>query len=329
MKPTSLIILDKERTISASGNKILIYNKNKLLRTVPSLIIEDIIVHIENNLHENFLKLCSKNKIPVHFVNKNLRYYGTFCTGNSKNIFLREKQYYKRLDDDFVLDFSLRIVIGKRNSQLWVLRTLDKETGLPNINFEKIYSKSELLGIEGTIAQNYWFQFGKLIKNDDFNFIRRTKNPPRDEINSLLSYGYTLLVSKIITNILITGLDPYFGFYHELNYRRPSLALDFMEEFRPIAVDKFVLNLVNKRIITKNDFENYYGVMFLKKQAKGVFIKRWMDWWLKKEFYSKQFKKKLTLSELSMTQIKIFIKTLTGELKNYIPLDMKGSICAS
>lgn len=327
MNLTSLIILDKNRTISASENKILIYNNNKLLKSIPILVVEDVLLHIENNLNENFLKLCSKNKIPIHFINKNFKYYGTFYTGNSRNIFLREKQYYKRLDDDFVLDFSSKIIIGKRNSQLWILKTLDKKATLPNVNFNNIHSKSELLGIEGAIAQNYWSKFGKLIKNKDFTFERRTKNPPRDEINSLLSYGYTLLVSKIITNILITGLDPYFGFYHELNYRRPSLALDFMEEFRPIAVDKFVLNLVNKRIINKDDFENYYGVMLLKSKARSKFIKEWMGWWFRKNFYSRQFKKKMTLSELSLNQIKIFTKTLVGELKSYIQLNLSGSIC--
>ncbi len=326
MNKNSLVILDKNKTISANNYQVRIYNENNLVKSLPVGLIQDVIIHIDNNIKPSFFKLCSKLKIPIHFINKNGKYYGLYYVGNSKNIFLRESQYKKRLDIDFVVNFSKAIVIGKRNSQLWVLKSIDKKANLPNINFNDLYSKDSILGIEGTIAQSYWAKFSSIIKNKDFKFIHRTKNPPRDEINSLLSYGYVLLVSKTITNLLLVGLDPFMGFYHEINYKRPSLALDMMEEFRPIAVDKFVLNLINNRRIKKEDFENHYSVYFLKKKPRTFFIKEWLDWWYKKQFYIKQFKEKLTLNELSLYQIRILAKALVGELENYVPLNIRGSI---
>lgn len=329
MNKNSLVILDKNRIISASNFQIRIYDSKKLIKTIPSYLIQDVVLHIDNNIKPSFLKLCSKLKIPIHFINKNGKYYGSYFNGNSKNILLREAQYNRRLDSNFVLNLSLNIVIGKRNSQLWVLKSIDRKLDLPNINLNNSlnnsYSKNIILGIEGTIAQSYWSKFGLLIKNKDFTFYNRVKNPPRDEINSLLSYGYVLLLSKIITNLLIVGLDPFMGFYHETNYRRPSLALDMMEEFRPIAVDKFVLNLINNRRIKKEDFENYYGVYFLKKGPRLFFIKEWLNWWYKKQFYVKKMRERLTLNELSLYQIRILAKTLVGEIENYIPLNIRGS----
>ncbi|MCS7183769.1 MAG: CRISPR-associated endonuclease Cas1 [Patescibacteria group bacterium] len=323
---TSVIILDKEKTISASNKKILVYDGKKIIKSTPVFIVEDIIIHIDNNIKGNLLKICSKYKIPTHFISKNLKYYGTFMIANSKNILLREVQYSKRLNSEFSLNISKKFIIGKRNSQLWVLKSLDKSSDLPNIKIDDIKDKNQLLGIEGFIALKYWEQFSYLIKNKEFTFKSRTKNPPYDEVNSILSYGYVLLLSKIITNINLVGLDPYFGFYHEINYRRPSLALDLMEEFRPLAVDKLILNLLNKKIIKKEYFENYHGIFILKRNKQYFFVKKWMDWWFNKKFYVKSLKNSYTLSELSLRQIRNFAKYLVGDINEYEPLNFIGSI---
>jgi len=325
MDTIPVYILDKNRTISASGDKILVYVNDKLARSIPIFKVSDLISHIDNTIKPNALKLCTKYKIPIHFVNKLGLYYGTYLQPTSKNIFLREAQYTKRLDEKFTINFCKKLILGKYKNQLWLLKKYNKNAILPEPNFENIYDKSSILGIEGSIAQSYWRQFGNLIKNNDFSFRFREKNPPRDPINSLLSYGYTLLVTRIITNILLVGLDPYFGFYHENNYRRPSLALDLMEEFRPVAVDLFVVLLVNKRKIAVSDFENYFGCIFLKKSAKSLFVKEWFKWWFEKKFYIKKFRKEFSLNELSQIQTRKFAKVLVNELNEYSPLDFTGT----
>lgn len=325
MEKISLIILDKEKVISGSSTQLRVYDKNKLIRSCPIFRISDLIVHIDNLIRPNAFKLCTKNKIPIHFINKTGFYYGSFLQPTSRNIFLREAQYLKRLNKDFVLEFSKQIIKGKHKNQLWVLKKYQKDLHLPKPDFKNITDKSQILGIEGSIAQVYWRKFGSLIKNPNFSFRFREKRPPRDPINSLLSYGYTLLTTRFITIILSVGLDPFFGFYHENNYKRPALALDLMEEFRPIAVDLFVLHLVNKRRLKKEDFENYFGFVVLKKKAQSFFIKEWLKWWFEKKFYVKRLKSEFTLNQLAEIQTRKLAKVLVEEIKEYQPLDFTGS----
>ncbi len=325
MEKIPLIILDKKKVVSASSSKILIYNNNKLLKSFPLFRISDLVVHIDNVLKPNVFKWCSKNKIPIHFINKLASYYGTYLQPNSKNIFLREAQYSKRKDKDFVLYLSKQIILGKSKNQAWVVKKYSGENKLPSFNLDALQDKSQILGVEGSIAQCYWREFSKFIKNDKFEFRFRDKNPPIDPVNSLLSYGYTLLVSRIITNILLVGLDPYFGFYHENHYRRPALALDLMEEFRPIAVDLLVLQLINKRRIKPEDFERDLGYVILKKNTRSFFVKEWLRWWFEKKFFIKKLKSEFTLNELSQVQVRKLAKLLVGEIKEYNPLDLTGS----
>jgi CRISPR-associated protein Cas1 len=325
MEKIPLVILDKNRVITSNSNQVKIYDYKTKIRDCPIFKISDIVVHIDNNLKPNIFKTASKHQIPIHFINKNGKYYGSFITGSSKNIFLRELQYRKRLDENFRLAISKKFITGKYNSQNWLLTKYDKNLKLPEVSLiESAEDINNLLGIEGSIANVYWKAFAKLIKNEHFKFNHRSKNPPRDYVNSLLSYGYTLLTTRMISIILKVGLDPYFGFYHENNYRRPSLALDLMEEFRPIAVDKIVLNLINKRQLNPDDFENYFGIPLLKKSSRSYFIKNWLSWWFKEKFYFKSYKNSFTLEELAEIQARKLVKVLTKEIDNYEPLNFKN-----
>jgi CRISPR-associated protein Cas1 len=111
-----------------------------------------------------------------------------------------------------------------------------------------------LRGYEGIAARNYFAAFKYLVKNDDFVFDGRNKRPPKDEMNALLSLGYTLLMSQMLSKTYLVGLDPYYGSLHSLEYGRQSLVLDIMEEFRPF-IDDLVLTLVNRREISKAHFK--------------------------------------------------------------------------
>jgi CRISPR-associated protein Cas1 len=111
-----------------------------------------------------------------------------------------------------------------------------------------------VLGIEGFASTLYYSAFKTVLKQD-LGFRARVRRPPRDPVNSLLSFGYTLLVYGVQAAIRTVGLDPFLGFLHSTEYSKPSLALDLMEEFRPIVIDSVVLKVVNSRILTQEDFE--------------------------------------------------------------------------
>lgn len=318
MEERSVVILDKNKIVSASSGQIRIYDDQKrLLRSIPIFLVGELLVHIENKITSSLLKKCSRFKIPIHLIDKTGRYHGSFLIGNGKNIFLREQQYLKRKDLEFVLSFSKSLVLQKILNQATILKSMRKNLSTLIENFHKITTKGTLLGVEGKAANYYWKSFGSLIKTKDFKFISRSKNPPKDEINSLLSYGYALLASKMVSLLFQMGLDPYFGFYHEINYRRPSLALDFMEEFRPLAVDKLVIYLVNKRIIQKGDFQDYHGIFFLKGKPKNIFVKKWLEWWFEKKFFIENLKKSMTLQEIALSRIKNFSRMLIDEKIEY------------
>jgi CRISPR-associated protein Cas1 len=134
-------------------------------------------------------------------------------------------------------------------------------------------------GIEGYGSALYYNAFKSLLRQD-LGFRARVRRPPRDPVNSLLSFGYTLLVYDIQAAIRTVGLDPFLGFLHSTEYSKPSLALDVMEEFRPIIVDSIVLRIVNTRVLTNKDFElstERTGMVRMKQEAVKTFLQHYEE----------------------------------------------------
>jgi len=132
------------------------------------------------------------------------------------------------------------------------------------------------MGKEGAAFQAYFSAFGKIFKSTGkgFTFKKRTRRPPKDPLNAMLSFGYTLLLNDVLLILEQTGLDPYLGFLHAPEYGRPSLALDIMEEFRPVIVDSLVIRMVSKNIVKYEDFigiesEGKKGVYLSKEKIKS------------------------------------------------------------
>lgn len=312
----TMFVLAKDAELSARGAQFRVKTGEEV-RSIPVVKTLDIVAHNAVKIGPAAVMLASKNNIPIHYVNNRGDYYGTFSNGLGANIFLRKRQYERRNDSVFVLDAVHNIVAGKRNNQQWVLDSLASGKTLPTV--DRANALESYLGQEGKIAALYWNYFPSLVKNDDFEFGGRTKRPPSDEINALLSFGYVLLVNRITSLLLYVGLDPYLGFYHQDFYKRPALALDLMEEWRPIAVDKLVLTLVNRREIKKEDFVREGPMIRLVPKARNGFIAKWYAEWSKREFQSRQYKTDATLANFCEWQCRKFSKAITGELGRYEP----------
>jgi CRISP-associated protein Cas1 len=134
---------------------------------------------------------------------------------------------------------------------------------------------NQLRGYEGAIAKRYFEALGQLIANPVFSLTERTRRPPKDPVNSLLSFGYTLLFNNVMSLILTEGLNPYLGNLHRSERKEPHLAFDLMEEFRAPVVDSLVMMLVNKKILRPTDFTypNAEGGVYLEPEARRVFLK--------------------------------------------------------
>lgn len=194
------------------------------------------------------------------------RFRGRIIGRGSRNAAVRLEQYRRSLDPAFRLAFARSIARGKIANQRALLLQAQREIADDQVadalarmrlladGLGSVTTLDELRGKEGAAASAYFGVFGKTIRNPVFSFDGRTRRPPRDPVNACLSFGYSVLGSVIESAVLAAGLDPLLGFLHEVEYGRPSLMLDLLEEFRAPMVDAVTIRLINRRQLGAGDF---------------------------------------------------------------------------
>ncbi len=270
-------------------------------------------------------ELCSRN-IPLAFFSYGGWFYGLLRGMDHKNVDLRMCQFKKADDKKFSAKLARSLIHGKiMNCRTLVRRNHpepDQEIldNLKNLSVKILRAKKieTMLGIEGMAAQLYFSQLAGMLKKDQwaFSFTQRNRRPPRDPVNCLLSYGYSLLVKDFTIAATLTGLDPYMGFYHQPRYGRPSLALDMMEEFRPIIVDSVVISCVNNEIIKKNDFIIRNLGVAMKPGAKRKFIRAYSRR-METLITHPVFKYKISYRQVIEVQLRLLARFITDEISNY------------
>jgi CRISPR/Cas system-associated endonuclease Cas1 len=186
---------------------------------------------------------------------------------------------------------------------------------------EKIDS---LRGLEGAGSAAYFGVFGQLIRGSGFGFETRNRRPPLDPVNALLSFGYALLLHDVQSAVNIVGFDPYLGYLHTERYGRPSLALDLMEEFRPLVVDSMVLAAINRRVLVVEDFvtEPISGAVSLTPEGRKKFLRAY-EQRKQSEFKHPVMGRKCTYQEAFEIQGRLLGKYLMAETEFYPPLVLK------
>jgi CRISPR-associated protein Cas1 len=180
-----------------------------------------------------------------------------------------------------------------------------------------------LLGLEGAGSAIYFSCFHNLLADQQqWSFPGRVKRPPTDPINALLSYGYAILSSQVSSAVQIVGFDPYIGYLHSSAYGRPALALDLMEEFRPLIVDSVVITLLNNRMLTLDDFHVELGAYRLKKEPRKIFLTRFEER-LNEEVTHPIFGYKTKYRQCIELQARLMAKHITGEIDEYPPFVMR------
>lgn len=300
------------------------------------------------------IQTCCEKDIPITYFSMGGWFYGLTRGHSLKNVFTRMEQFAAAADPEAALRLSRLFVIGKiRNQRTLLMRNhLDppKEIlrALKYLGRGAFHATSlgQLLGIEGSAAQAYFAHFSGMLKprsmptregeDDDltehrlpaapstsslrlpFDFRHRNRRPPRDPVNALLSLVYSLLSKDLTLACHAVGFDPYVGFYHQPRFGRPSLALDLMEEFRPIIADSAVLTLINNGVVSPDDFI-YAGESVALKPGgrKKVFLayeKRLSDVVTHPVFgYKVSYRRAFEL------QARLLAKVLTGEIEQYFP----------
>ena len=282
--------------ITSHGSKLTFKNGKFIIKLPTTEKIQypieqtDKILVIANiTITAHAIKQALRNKIPIFFIQKDGRFNGVLQSSYPPNLPLRRLQYQFSLSENHEKTYLAQMTVLAKliNSYRLILRwTKEKEIISQNLikyKFER--SKQSLLetqdinvirGIEGEFAK-FYFDIYKNILKHNFDFQSRNRYPPRDPINSMLSFGYTLLVHDIISAIKTEGLDPYFGFYHVIKYNNPTLATDLMEEFRSVVVDSLVLDLVNHNQVTEEDFQKVEERILMSRNLLKKFIEKYWD----------------------------------------------------
>jgi len=231
------------------------------------------------------LHAVCEDSIPVVHYSTGFWFYGVTQGMGLKNAFVRRAQFETADDLGRCLAFAREIVAAKgMNQRTMIGRNVSprpKAVGAAMRGLIRRVAEAksipELLGLEGAIASAYFGQFGEALKPRDFDrdwdFTTRNRRPPRDPVNALLSFGYAMLAKECTVALMGEGLDPWWGFYHRPRHGRPALALDLMEEFRPLIVDSAILTAVNTGMVTRSNFTRSAAACMLGPKGRKAFLK--------------------------------------------------------
>ena len=285
-----IYIKEQGTMIRKKGERVVVSKGTRELMEFPILNIDGIALIGNVQMTTQVLQFLLRQGVDITYYSYGGRYLGQTASESSKNIFLRLSQYEQYNDETNRLNFAKRIVENKIQNQLAVIaghRWKNDASWKKDIEqMRKIAAKikeagttSELLGIEGICSNIYFHSYGKMFLGD-CEFHGRSRRPPKDPINAIISLGYTFLTKEIASTLEAESFEPYLGFLHGIRYGRKSLALDIIEEFRQPVVDKMTLKLFNKRMLSKYDFDIEGAGVLLNTEGFQKFCKeyeKWMD----------------------------------------------------
>lgn len=257
---------------------------------IPIEDTNDIFIFSEVDLNTRLLDFLSQKGICVHFFNYYGYYSGTFYPRehlNSGHVILKQSEHY--LNEDLRIDLARRFVKGSMNQMKQVLRYYANRRKESNQKFIEVIEEindlmekineietiAELMAFEGNTRELYYSCFDEIINNKDFVFEKRSKRPPLNPLNALISFGNSLCYTMVLSEIYKTYLDPRIGYLHSTNFRKFTLNLDVAEIFKPIMVDRLIFQLINKKMITQKDFEKEHtGGILLNEKGRRTFIEQ-------------------------------------------------------
>jgi CRISP-associated protein Cas1 len=273
--------------------------------------------------------LCER-EIPIAHFSMGGWFAGLTTGLGLKNVFLRRAQFRRAEDDWFCLSLARSLVATKIRNQRTLLqrnhveppaRALDALKRLAK-RVESARSLDELLGVEGTAAATYFAHFAGMIKTDGdeaaqvFDFRTRNRRPPTDPVNALLSFAYSVLTRDMTVTCHAVGLDPFVGFYHQMRFGRPALALDMMEGFRPLVADSAVLTALNTGMVTSRDFVAAGRGVGLSQKGRSALIRAY-EQRLEQLVTHPVFGYRISYRRVLEVQVRLLGRYLEGEIARY------------
>ena len=260
-----LYLVEQGAKLSRESERLLVTRNDEVLARVPLIKVSQVLIFGAIQVTTQALRLCLKAGIEVVYMDQHGRYWGRMVGPETKTGERRRQQYERASDPAYKLALARCFVSGKLRNMRTILQRRNRNVRDPQITeavdklgglverVSRTTTLNSLRGVEGSAAALYFGVFKKLF-DGNWTFKGRVRRPPTDPLNVLLSFGYTLLQHNIWSAVHTVGLDPYIGFLHEPAHGRPSLALDIMEEYRPVVVDSLVMRVCNQHLLTPGNF---------------------------------------------------------------------------
>ena len=334
----TIYVTNEQAYLTLDGeNLVCKIDRTEKLR-IPFENIENVVCFNYVGCSPALMGKCVGKSIPINFISPQGKFLAKVCGETKGNVFLRVAQIDCFREQGLALAQNTMAAKFSNTRQL-LRRSLHDNAGLRedekisdvlNIlkdGIDKVFqakSMEEITGIEGNCARAYFSVFQKLITNQKvpFTFEFRTKHPPLDPVNAVLSFVYTLATAEFAAALETVGLDSYIGFCHALRSGRSSLACDLVEEVRCIA-ERFVLTLLNLQIIGKDDFEKQIsGAVWLNAEGRKKVLTRWQEK-KRSDMVHPYLKQKIPMGLLPYVQSNLLAKYVRGDLESYPPFLQK------
>ena len=336
----TLYITSDDAYVRKERETFVVEVNNEKVFQAPVHSIENIVCFGFKALSPPLMAFCAENNVGISYLSENGKFLARVYGAQHGNVLLRKAQYAISDNEMESLAIARPIIAAKvANYRNLLLRhqrnhpedcpgTVDSAAtvmGRRLTDIQKSESLNELRGHEGECANIYFSVLSSLItsQQEDFTFTQRSKRPPLDPANALLSFLYSILANDVRSALETTGLDPQVGFLHQMRSGRPSLALDIMEEFRAYLGDRIMLNLINLKQVTKSDFEiRESGEVRMSDDARKTVIAAYQK--RKQEEITHPFlNEKMTIGLLPHIQAQLMARYIRGDITEYPPFYVK------
>lgn len=315
--------LYKSGRIQRKDNTLEIEYSDGKKRSIPIERVDDIYVMTEFDFNTKLINYLSQFGINLHFFNHYGFYTGTYYPKKSLvsgNLLIKQVECYK--DEEKRLNIAKAFIEAAsyniyRNLNYYNNRAKDVSKQMKEIEFLRTQidlckDVPQLMGIEGNIRKSYYDAW-KMVINQELEFEKRVKNPPDNAINSIISYVNTMIYTRVLSEVYKTQLNPTISYLHEPSVRRFSLCLDIAEIFKPIIGDRLIFSLLNKRQITKNDFEENLNFLYIKEEARKEITKE-LDLRLQTKIMHKKLGREVSYEYLIRLELYKLIKYLMEDV---------------
>lgn len=331
----TLYVTSEKSYLALDGENIVVYEEQKELGRLPLHNLEGIVSFGYRGTSPALMGACAERNISLCYLTPQGKFLARVSGKTKGNVVLRQRQFDSVRDEQVSLEIAKNCIIGKVYNARWVLERAVRDHSL-QIDakrvrtasgylkkslelIQKSTSKEQLRGYEGEAASIYFGVFDELIlqQKKDFVFQGRNKRPPLDNVNALLSFVYTLLTNTITSALESVGLDPYVGYLHTDRPGRASLSLDLIEELRAVLADRFVLSLINKKIVNAKNFsKKENGAVLMDDDLRKKVLTEWQN--KKKETLTHPYlKEKVEWGMVPYVQAMLLARYLRGDIDGY------------